>query len=123
MFSPPLSSYTEGMTFDPTSQDDDELLTDDDKAVDDSEANEDAAESSTISSEKASPAARKLEPLILAHVSGPKYQPVKPRVIAKQLKVPSEQHKALKLAIKRLVKSGKLVYGSGHIVRKPKPPP
>src|SRR5262245_29238605 len=69
--------------------------------------------------EKASPAARKLEPIILAHVLGPKYQPVKPRVIAKRLKLPSEQHKALKLAIRRLVKAGKLSYGSGHIVRPP----
>jgi ribonuclease R len=70
--------------------------------------------------EKASKAARKLEPMILAHVLGPKYQPVKPRVIAKQLKLPSEQHKALKLAIKRLAKVGKISYGAGHLVRAPK---
>ena len=70
--------------------------------------------------EKASKAARKLEPQILAHVLAPKYQPVKPRVIAKQLRLASDQHKALKLAIRRLVKAGKLVYGSGHIVRPPK---
>jgi ribonuclease R len=69
--------------------------------------------------EKASSAARKLEPIVLAHVLGPKYQPVKPRVIAKQLGLPSEQHRALKLAIRRLVKSGKLAYGSGHQVRPP----
>src|SRR5688572_20622200 len=70
-------------------------------------------------SEKASSAARKLEPVVLAHVLGPKYQPVKPRVIAKQLGLPSEQHRALKLAIRRLVKGGKLAYGSGHQVRAP----
>src|SRR5215475_2658437 len=69
--------------------------------------------------EKASKAARKLEPIVLAHVLGPKYQPVKPRVIARQLKLPSEQHKALKLAIKRLAKAGKLSYGAGHLVRAP----
>jgi ribonuclease R len=69
--------------------------------------------------EKASQAARKLEPIVLAHVLGPQYQPVKPRVIAKQLKLPSEQHRALKMAIRRLVKSGKLSYGSGHQVRPP----
>jgi ribonuclease R len=69
--------------------------------------------------QRASKAALKLEPLVLAHVLGPKYQPVKPRVIAKQLGLPSEQHKALKLAIRRLVKQGKLSYGSGHQVRKP----
>src|SRR5436190_2774533 len=73
--------------------------------------------------EKASPAARKLEPVVLAHVLGPNYQPVKPRVIAKQLKLPSEQHRALKLCIRRLVKAGKLVYGAGHIVRRPKAVP
>jgi ribonuclease R len=71
--------------------------------------------------EKASKAARKLEPIVLAHVLGPKYQPVKPRVIARQLKLPSEQHKALKLAIRRLAKAGKLAYGEGHLVRAAKP--
>ncbi|MCI0361071.1 MAG: ribonuclease R [Planctomycetaceae bacterium] len=70
--------------------------------------------------EKASGAARKLEPIVLAHVLAPKYQPVKPRVMAKQLKLPGEQHKALKLAIRRLVKRGKLSYGSGHLVRPPR---
>src|SRR6184192_3173697 len=70
--------------------------------------------------EKASKAARKLEPIVLAHVLAPKYQPVKPRIIAKQLRLPSEQHKALKLAIKRLAKAGKITYGEGHLVRVPK---
>src|SRR5690348_922203 len=69
--------------------------------------------------EKASKAARKLEPIVLAHVLGPKYQPVKPRVIAKQLRLPSEQHKALKLAIRRLAKAGKISYGAGHLVSAP----
>jgi ribonuclease R len=72
--------------------------------------------------EKASQAARKLEPVVLAHIKRPQYQPVKPRVIAKQLKLPSEQHKALKLAIRRLAKAGKLEYGAGHLVRPHKPP-
>src|SRR5437762_10433506 len=78
---------------------------------------ETAAHSEENGPEKASPAARKLEPLVLAHISRPNYQPVKPRVIAKQLKLPSEQHKALKLCIKRLVQQGKLSYGSEHLVR------
>src|SRR6478735_9608116 len=64
--------------------------------------------------EKASKAARRLEPTVLAHVLQPNYQPVKPRVIAKQLNLPSELHKALKLAIKRLAKAGKITYGAGH---------
>ena len=67
--------------------------------------------------EKASPTARKLEPLVLAHLSRPNYQPVKPRVIAKQLKLAGEQYKALRIAIKRLVQQGKAVYGSGHLVK------
>jgi len=99
------------MSFDPT-EENEELFT----------TNETSAEETTDEPvvEKASQAARKLEPIVLAHVLGPKYQPVKPRVIAKQLKLPSEQHQALKMAIRRLVKSGKLSYGSGHLVRPPK---
>lgn len=69
--------------------------------------------------EKDSPAARKLEPLVLAHVLAKNYQPVKPKVIAKQMKLRSDQLPALKLAIRRLVKAGKLAYGSSHMVRKP----
>jgi ribonuclease R len=76
-------------------------------------------EEQAVEVQKASKAARKLEPIVLAHVLAAKYQPVKPRVIAKQLKLPSEQHKALKLAIKRLAKAGKLTYGAGHLVRPP----
>ncbi|MCE9524709.1 MAG: hypothetical protein K8R36_01490 [Planctomycetales bacterium] len=84
------------------------------------ETSDDADETSAPGAhkpEKASPAARKLEPLVLAHLSRPNYQPVKPRVIAKQMKLPSEQHRALKLAIKRLVQQGKAAYGSGHLVK------
>src|SRR5262245_40626365 len=103
------------MSFDPT-DDTEELFPDTEiKSSDEEEAD---PEESVV--EKASPAARKLEPIVLAHVLGPKYQPVKPRVIARQLNLPSDQHKALKLAIRRLVKAGKLDYGSGHLVRAPK---
>src|SRR6186713_475501 len=112
------------MTFDPT-DDQEELFPDterneQDAAEDEESPRDDSAEQEVV--EKASKAARKLEPIVLAHVLGPRYQPVKPRVIAKQLKLSSEQHKALKLAIRRLVKAGKLVYGSGHIVRAPRAP-
>src|SRR6185503_12410216 len=94
---------------------------DDEDRADEDAADQDAESEEAV--EKASKAARKLEPIVLAHVLAPNYQPVKPRVIAKQLKLPSEQHRALKLAIRRLVKAGKLVYGSGHIVRAPKKAP
>src|SRR5436309_6912626 len=106
------------MSFDPT--DEEEELFPEVASEADGDRREDAppaAKQETI--EKASKAARKLEPIVLAHVLGPKYQPVKPRVIAKQLDLPSEQHKALKLAIKRLAKAGKLSYGAGHLVRAP----
>src|SRR6187399_2122752 len=102
------------MTFDPT-DDEEELfpdVTEEDRIAPDEQTVGDEE-----SVEKASKAARKLEPIVLAHVLGPRYQPVKPRVIAKQLKLPSEQHKALKLAIKRLAKAGKVSYGAGHLVR------
>ena len=95
------------MSIEPT-EESEELFTDEGIAAKSTE--NEAAEASNAEAgdevrEKASPAARKLEPIVLAHVLGPKYQPVKPRVIAKQLKLPSEQHQALKLAIRRLVKA------------------
>ncbi len=106
------------MSFDPADESEEEELFPEVESKKDSDADESATgEEETV--EKASKAARKLEPIVLAHVLGPKYQPVKPRVIAKQLKLPSEQHKALKLAIKRLAKAGKLDYGAGHLVRAP----
>jgi ribonuclease R len=109
------------MSFDPPEDvDDTEELFADQRAEPDEEAEASDGEAGDGEiPEKASAAARKLEPLVLEHVLAPKYQPVKPRVIAKQLKLPSEQHRALKLAIRRLVKRGKLSYGSGHLVRPP----
>src|SRR5687768_3148914 len=106
------------MSFDPQDDDIDELLVETES--EDAEQTAATNEDEPVPAERASGAARKLEPVVLAHVLAPKYQPVKPRVIAKQLKLPSEQHRALKLAIRRLVKAGKLVYGAGHIVRAPR---
>src|SRR4029453_15254692 len=108
------------MSFDPTEEN--ETLFTSDEYQEDEAADQSASELTEETDgdearEKASPAARQLEPIFLALVFGPNYQPVKPRVIAKQLKLPSEQHQALKLAIRRLVKRGKLIYGSGDLVR------
>src|SRR5262245_1551771 len=109
------------MSFDPKDEEEELFSEVESKVNDDADksaaSEEEQEEEQTV--EKASKAARKLEPIVLAHVLGPKYQPVKPRVIAKQLKLPSEQHKALKLAIKRLAKAGKVSYGAGHLVRPP----
>src|SRR5438094_10392291 len=102
------------MSFDPN---EDEELFPDAEAETETKTTEESDDEVVL--EKASAAARKLEPIVLAHVLAPKYQPVKPRVIAKQLRLPSEQHKALKLAIRRLAKAGKISYGAGHLVRPP----
>src|SRR5262245_34159621 len=110
------------MSFDPEeAEENQEQFENTEFAADEVFADEASGEDETdeVAAEKASGAARKLESIVLAHVLAPKYQPVKPRVIAKQLKLPSEQQKALKLAIRRLVKRGKLSYGSGHQVRPP----
>src|SRR5215475_9322639 len=106
------------MSFDPT-DDKEELFPDIESIAQDDAAAEQQTDPAGEEVEKASKAARRLEPIVLAHVLGPKYQPVKPRVIAKQLKLPSEQHKALKLAIRCLAKAGKVSYGAGHLVRPP----
>jgi ribonuclease R len=103
------------------SDDEEELFPNTKKEVTrDAASDEQEADDEQIVQEKASKAARKLEPIVLAHVLAPQYQPVKPRVIAKQLRLPSELHKALKLAIRRLAKAGKVSYGAGHLVRAPK---
>ncbi|MEX2027697.1 MAG: hypothetical protein WEH44_10350, partial [Pirellulaceae bacterium] len=92
----------------------------DDGALDaEAQDTDEAGEETAAGHERASQTAKRLEPVVLAHVMAPKYQPVKPRVIAKQLDLPSEQHRALKLAIRSLVKDGKLAYGKGHQVRRP----
>lgn len=54
---------------------------------------------------------------ILAHVGRPNYQPVKPRVILKQLKLPADRATDLRRTIKRLAREGKLSFGAGHLVR------
>ncbi|MCA9169421.1 MAG: ribonuclease R [Planctomycetales bacterium] len=54
---------------------------------------------------------------LLEYVLQPNYRPVKPRVIAKKLQLDEAQTKLLKRELKRLIKSGKLVYGSNHLVK------
>jgi ribonuclease R len=57
-----------------------------------------------------------LESRILDYVGRPNYQPVKPRVIAKKLGISEEGVSDFKRVLKRMVKSGKLVYGASHLV-------
>jgi len=62
-----------------------------------------------------------LQELILRLVHSPDYQPVKPKVIAKQLGVPKERAREVRKAIKRLAREGKISYGDKHLVKRPKP--
>ncbi len=63
-----------------------------------------------------------LEKLLLQHVHHPNYRPVKPRVIAKQLVLSKDETRDLKKALKRLVKTGQLLYGANHLVYPPSGP-
>lgn len=58
-----------------------------------------------------------LEQAILAHVRQPGYQPVKPRVIAKKLRIPEVDGPEIRKAVKRLVARGLLSWGPGHLVK------
>jgi len=62
------------------------------------------------------PAESKLDEAILQHVGRPGYQPVKPRVIAKKLGLDKERVAELKKSIKRLVRTGRLMFGASHLV-------
>ena len=53
---------------------------------------------------------------VLDHVNRENYKPVKPRVIAKQLKLLPDELPLLKKAIKRHVRDGRLAYGPKHLV-------
>jgi ribonuclease R len=54
---------------------------------------------------------------ILAHVSAKGYQPVKPKVLAKKLRVAEEDYSEFRKAIKELLKDGRLTLGSNNVLR------
>lgn len=58
-----------------------------------------------------------LERAVLDLVRSDNYQPIKPKVIAKKLRLDDEQFRELKRTIKWLVKQGKLTYGAHHLVK------
>ncbi len=62
-----------------------------------------------------------LQERILSHINSPDYQPVKPRVIAKQLGLPKDRHRELRKTVKKLAKLGKICYAEKHLV-KPRDP-
>ncbi len=57
-----------------------------------------------------------LEQRILAHVSRPEYQPVKSRVIARQMRLSEPEASQVRVSVKRLVLRGKLAWGPRHAV-------
>ena len=58
-----------------------------------------------------------LQQAILDFVGRAQYKPVKPRVIAERLGFAKDDHRDVKRAIKRLVRQGRLQFGSNHLVR------
>lgn len=60
-----------------------------------------------------------LEHRILEHIARAEYVPVKPRVLAKQLKLDPQRHAELKKTVKRMVRNGQLAYGAEHLVGPP----
>ncbi len=62
-----------------------------------------------------------IEQQILEHVRRKGYQPVKARVLAKNLHVPKDRAADVKKAVKQLVRRGLLDYGSGRLVMEADP--
>ncbi len=60
-----------------------------------------------------------LEESILEFVNAPGYRPVKPRVIAEQLKLPKDDAVLVRRMVKQLVRHGKIRYASNHLVLPP----
>lgn len=59
---------------------------------------------------------------ILAIVYAPDYRPCKPRLIVKRLKLEEDQYPEFRRALKRLIREGRLSYGSNHLILKPNVP-
>lgn len=57
-----------------------------------------------------------LTDLVFAFVVSPEYRPMKPRMILNQLKLPEEQYRELRRAIKTLVREGRVLFGANHLV-------
>ena len=58
-----------------------------------------------------------LEDAVLRLVNSANYQPVKPRVIAKKLKLADDRMRELRMVVKKLAKRGAISYGQKHVVK------
>ncbi len=63
----------------------------------------------------------KLEDQILSLISKPKYQPVKPKSLAKKLGVPEEDYTDFRRTLKKLYKQGRITFGKNHTIRQAEP--
>ena len=61
---------------------------------------------------------KSLEIRVLKLVEADNYKPLKPKAIAKKLKLADDEQRPLKKAIKRLIKKGRLAWGPKHLVLK-----
>ena len=61
---------------------------------------------------------KEMELKILALVNADGYQPVKPKVIARRLKLDALGERDLKRAIKELIKQGRIAWGEKHLIVK-----
>ena len=59
---------------------------------------------------------KEIELKILEVVQADGYKPVKPKVIARKLKLDEAGERALKRAVKELVKQGKIAWGPKHLI-------
>ena len=59
---------------------------------------------------------RDLDELILGFVYRPNYRPVKPKVLAKKIGLPPSIYPEVRRAVKKLVRTGQIAYGSNHMV-------
>ena len=53
---------------------------------------------------------------LLDFVRQPGYRPMKPRLIAKKLRVPADEIKSFNRLVKKLVKGNQLTYGANHLI-------
>src|SRR6266480_2726454 len=58
-----------------------------------------------------------LEQRVVAFITRPGYQPVKPKVIAKKLGLAKDEVVELKRILRTLIKSGQVVWGVSHLVK------
>ena len=78
--------------------------------------NEDSNEQVEDTSSSPSQNLAQIQDIVLKHIRGPKYRPVKAKALARQLHLPLDSHRMLRRAIRRLVRAGRAAFGPNHAV-------